>query len=559
MSIIDEALKNVEQTRNADEPERTGPSGSSPGVDGWLTRSSRDVLLVLFGVIVLAAVLAYGWWSRDRLFGSPSTGAVVMLSGDQSQSVNSPAENSTVAAVENNGAAIASASPDQNMALPKTSADDVGDDVARLTQLGVESTESSERTEKLDLASLTAEEQKDLMVSQAASGTRGLTATESQSGAVKKRLEVSVAALTAVTDAAEFSPDVKETAENSDSTGRADGSEPAEGSVATLTDAVGSLSVDNGDSGRDVAALTALPDPDAVTGGANVGRSAEESVAALTKTADSDAGRMAEISASPAVSADDSVDELTAITAAAPPEEAIPAATGPVDAVNMDKAGEGDLTVATDLPESVIALDGTERVHAKTTAKQQRVVPLRQAKLEEALGNHQRALQMLVQGYPEESKLNDDVRRLMARLEARIGNDTRAIELYSQLDPGLLNTEDYFWFGYAYFNVQQWRQAADWFALSSEADEGNVLGSLYQGMALQELGDFQASIDAFHQAREIRPNMPEVAFNTGVSWWALGQRERAVGAFRHFMRVTDGQREQFASQRRRVMQRYLTE
>ncbi len=557
MSIIDEALKNVEQTRNAYESERTGSSGSSTGVDGWFTRSSRNVLLVLFGVIVLAAVLGYGWWSRDRLFGGPSTGAVVMLTGDQSPPANPPSENSTVAAVENGGAVIASAGPEQNISLPTTPADDAGEDVAGLTLTGEERYGSTDRADKLDLAKLTAEEKGQSRVSQAASGTRDLTdpstAKDEVSSDKNTQKNQQLLALTPgeLVDVGAIDPDLVELTAMQPASGVA--KKRDEETVAALTaetNVVKDASDASDSVGLDVAELTAMPVSAAKEN--NVGRSADESVAALTD-ADAEAARMAEISASPAVGADDRVNELTAITAAAQLDAVGPAETGQFERVNTNKSGEVDL----DGP--VVTKEPTEQVNAKTTAKRQSGLSLQQVKLEEALGNHQRALQMLVQGYPEGSKLNDDVRRLMARLEARTGNNTRAIELYSQLNPGLLSAEDRFWFGYAYFNVEQWRQAADWFALSSEADEGNVLVTLYQGMALQELGDFQGSIDAFHKAREIRPNMPEVAFNTGISWWALGQRARAVGAFRHFMRVTDGQREQFASQRRRVMQRYLTE
>ncbi len=81
--------------------------------------------------------------------------------------------------------------------------------------------------------------------------------------------------------------------------------------------------------------------------------------------------------------------------------------------------------------------------------------------------------------------------------------------------------------------------------------------ALYLGMAQQQTGGFRGSIDAFHRARVLRPDMPEIAFNTGVSWWALGGKRRALGAFLHFMRITDGQRSTYAEQRRRVSQSNL--
>ena len=89
-----------------------------------------------------------------------------------------------------------------------------------------------------------------------------------------------------------------------------------------------------------------------------------------------------------------------------------------------------------------------------------------------------------------------------------------------------------------------------------DLNSGDVLSSLYLGLALQQVGDYRGSIDAFHRVRSLQPDMPEVAFNTGISWWALGEKNRATGAFRHFMRITDGQRQAYASQRRRVSQDY---
>ena len=120
-----------------------------------------------------------------------------------------------------------------------------------------------------------------------------------------------------------------------------------------------------------------------------------------------------------------------------------------------------------------------------------------------------------------------------------------------------MGASDSFWLGYARFNLAQWQPAVRALSRAAQLNTGDPLAALYLGMAQQQSGDYLGSIDAFHQARQLRPDMPEIAFNTGISWWALGERERAQGAFRHFMRITDGQRQTYAEQRRRVANSYL--
>ena len=150
-----------------------------------------------------------------------------------------------------------------------------------------------------------------------------------------------------------------------------------------------------------------------------------------------------------------------------------------------------------------------------------------------------------------------EVTLLKARLLARSGDYEQSVRLFGTVDEVSLDSGFSFWFGFARFNLQQWRLAIASLSRASDLNSSDVMTLLYLGMAQQQAGDFRASIDTFHQARQLRPDMPEISFNTGISWWALGEQGRARNAFRHFMRVSDGQRQAYAEQRRRVSQSYL--
>lgn len=180
-------------------------------------------------------------------------------------------------------------------------------------------------------------------------------------------------------------------------------------------------------------------------------------------------------------------------------------------------------------------------------------VAIRAALAAESAGDYNAALKALagVTTHTRESRL------LKARLMARVGDYDQSSRLFGLEDEATLDASSSFWLGFARFNLRQWQQAITVLARAVDLNSGDAVAALYLGLAQQQAGDYRASVAAFHRARTLRPDMPEIAFNTGISWWALGEKERARGAFRHFMRVTDGQRQTYVEQRQRISQSYL--
>lgn len=180
-------------------------------------------------------------------------------------------------------------------------------------------------------------------------------------------------------------------------------------------------------------------------------------------------------------------------------------------------------------------------------------VAIRAALAAESAGDYTAALKALagVTAHTRESRL------LKARLMARVGEYDQSSRLFGVEDEATLDASSSFWLGFARFNLRQWQQAITVLVRAVDLNSGDAVAALYLGLAQQQAGDYRASVAAFHRARTLRPDMPEIAFNTGISWWALGEKERARGAFRHFMRITDGQRQTYVEQRQRISQSYL--
>lgn len=153
---------------------------------------------------------------------------------------------------------------------------------------------------------------------------------------------------------------------------------------------------------------------------------------------------------------------------------------------------------------------------------------------------------------------NGQVRVLLVEFAARAGDYTGAMAAASSLGPEHRSANTRFWIGYSSLQLGDAAAAAQEFGAALLRDAENPQLWFYQGLALQESGRHGQAIDAFHRARELAPDLPEIAYNTGLSWWALGERERARAAFRHFMSVTAAAPQRYAAQRERLLTGYLS-
>ncbi|MEC9342035.1 MAG: tetratricopeptide repeat protein [Pseudomonadota bacterium] len=150
------------------------------------------------------------------------------------------------------------------------------------------------------------------------------------------------------------------------------------------------------------------------------------------------------------------------------------------------------------------------------------------------------------------------VRALLVEFAARAGDYAGAMAAARSLGPEHRSANTRFWIGYSRLQLGEAAAAAQEFGAALLRDAENPQLWFYQGLALQESGRHGQAIDAFHRARELAPDLPEIAYNTGLSWWALGERERARAAFRHFMSVTAAAPQRYAAQRERLLTGYLS-
>ena len=153
---------------------------------------------------------------------------------------------------------------------------------------------------------------------------------------------------------------------------------------------------------------------------------------------------------------------------------------------------------------------------------------------------------------------NGRVRALLVEFAARAGEHGAAVQAAEALDAANLSDNTLFWSGYSRLHLGQAQAAAQDFRAALARNGADPRYWFYQGLALQESGRHNLAIESFHRARELAPDLPEIAYNTGLSWWALGERDRASAAFRHFMAATAAMPHRYAAQRERLVSGYLS-
>ena len=578
MSIIDDALKQVEQPRQ---------TGEQPLLTASRPKPRLRTLLPLVIIVVLAVGVG-GWWLSAGSGGSDQTAGLARSVPLVSPviSVASPVDE-TFVAVESNSVAESGATDltaltrvaSQESVQP-LSADQNVDELVGLTEIndqpGLQSSRDGQQVETLTLSSV------DRQLSGEQLQLAGLTETGGQDNASPEVLldTLDSGLVAQLTDGMQELPGEGASVDGgvaqltgSVSTASGSGDSDDINQVSSLTDveaeddsrvssAVSVLTEESAQKApvdHDLVGLTqadssssvAMPDgqdvePDierlVVDGGQN-----QESVAGLTELARApDTATVAGVSAltadEPVAEDSTGVDPADAEPIVAPIQGTTVSAPPVVD----------DMSALT----SVISTNIAEQVPPAILLTRSEIDNrLRTARRDERAGKYQAALQRLV----DIQATTPDILLLKARLLARNGEYERSGELLAGLGESELGAEASFWLGYGRFNLQQWQPAVIALQRAASLNSSDVVSSLYLGLALQQVGNYRSSIDAFHRVRSLQPDMPEVAFNTGISWWALGERERAMGAFRHFMRITDGQREAYASQRNRINQDFRTE
>ena len=563
MSIIDDALKQVQHKQGKAEPS---------AVHAGLPKPTMARLLPVV-VVGLLAVAAAGWWfvgdaSKDSDLAS--LGEVgVNPAAPALPGVISPSEPIEIRSTADISATNGGSGSAELAALTEGGAEPAGvadlDEVrsgGRLSELGqqVQTLTSS----AVDPSSEPSDEQPLAGEQLALVGlTQMKKSTDVQSG--DSSIDLNNGMVSALTAAAEELPsgDARNSAV-ARLTEVAAVAAVESGEVADLT--VSSAEV-VGEAGSPVSTLTATDpqtseiDPD-LTGltaldsgsGADMGlptgsgdeldsASDDDSVAGLTdltgeEGALAEGGRLEALSGVEGLTADEPTEALGYADQPVAPSET----SSRQVAVEVSRSGDTQSIAPMDLP--IVPVVTLTRGEIDTR--------LRAARADERAGNYRAALQRLV-GIGATTL---DVSLLKARLHARAGEFELSNELFLAIGESSLDAEASFWLGYGRFSLQQWQPAVMALQRAASLNSSDVLSSLYLGLALQQVGDYRGSIDAFHHVRNLQPDMPEVAFNTGISWWALGEKQRAYGAFHHFMRITDGQREAYANQRRRVSQDY---
>lgn len=164
---------------------------------------------------------------------------------------------------------------------------------------------------------------------------------------------------------------------------------------------------------------------------------------------------------------------------------------------------------------------------------------LAQAKLKEQQADPRGALadyQHIAERFPD----NTTVILGAARSSAMLGRFSAAISWVDKLADQQRGWEHWFWSGYAKLQMNDFSAALADFDQASAQKPGDLSLLLHRSAALQKLARHKEAITLFHQARLLAPNMPEISFNIGVSWWALGDQARAMAAFSHFKSLVEG-------------------
>jgi|GEM_PF-2482760 len=526
MSIIDDALKGVERAQSQDEQGSAVTDRPAP------KEAQRFPRTLVFGLLVIAVVA--GGWVLSSMFGltdqadqsQPVVAETDLESGDwdTAQEV-AGAEKIDRSAEPSGGQNTELADAAADMAISITAGDAPANEVAALTDsvVGLEGDAN-------DVSRLTEDGQSDLVSSSVADEQDQVSQLTATADSVA--LQESVAELTEGTSGLAESIEMVPVSDRGTVDSSVLAALTAPETAAPGVEPVGGVVTDNGSADMDqpdesVARLTAVDETDpAISRETGAGMDGQ-SVAELTDLTSGDGARMAP--------------DGVATTAQKGSEAGVDNPVG-TDLVSSKEAA----TVATG---AAVSSSLNRQVVADVSA----IEAINTAKTAEARGDYSAALAALASS----NSNNRELTLHRARLLARLGRFEESGELASGFNEESMGASDSFWLGYARFNLAQWQPAVRALSRAAQLNTGDPLAALYLGMAQQQSGDYLGSIDAFHQARQLRPDMPEIAFNTGISWWALGERERAQGAFRHFMRITDGQRQTYAEQRRRVANSYL--
>ncbi|MEL0082433.1 MAG: hypothetical protein VW985_05260 [Gammaproteobacteria bacterium] len=551
MSIIDDALKGVERAQ-AETTENTA-GGRAPMAPG----SSR-VPIILVICLVLVAAAGVGWW----WIGS-----------------DAPVRDESLIALQDNPSPAAESSSQPSSALRRADNDSVPS--AMDEQVAAITDQAAKVEQPGDMAGA------DITVG---SLTRSNTEPEADLSGVSLLTDGSADERGKTHDSPGFDEQEQLQA-------------LTDSQALSVDDALANSSADGGD----VSALTASATPPSATPGISE-KIAEETVATLTDEGDKQPVDLEQAETAGNRSPEESVAGLTDVEITSPQDDLGAAATNmELMELTSSEEGEGVAGVQTPIPDGVPVEGSTDSVAALTEVDQELPTQAEADREKSDPSSLTPKSQSPTQGLPEadagqagetravspestapvvamnvaaltrralaaESRGdylaalaalepvgedNLEVVLFRARLTARQGNYAESLAFYDSVDELVLDATDSFWLGFTRFNLEQWQPAIAALARASELDPTDAVTALYLGLAQQQAGDYRGSISAFHRARKLRPDMPEIAFNTGISWWALGEKIRAEGAFRHFMRVTDSQRRSYADQRRRVSRFYL--
>lgn len=149
------------------------------------------------------------------------------------------------------------------------------------------------------------------------------------------------------------------------------------------------------------------------------------------------------------------------------------------------------------------------------------------------------------------------LRRALIRVAAKAGDADRVQRAAAALPAVEMDEQTRVWVGYGKLQGGNASAAKDDFQAVLGANRTQVMAWLYLGLALQDLGRHADAVNAFRAARDLAPDMPEIAYNAGLSWWQLGDQGRARAAFTHFLKVTESKRLHYSAQRDRVQAIYL--
>lgn len=361
-------------------------------------------------------------------------------------------------------------------------------------------------------------------------------------------------------------------------------------SVAEITDgpgqqpsSTGNPETDPDNTDEDPIGLLAARDGKAASG---------ESVASIT-TASGETNGQALESAASSSDAEQSVAELTAPTARNPGAADNGAATGPENVGQLTEPPE-ELVPAKPIsniepsppPTAVTTTDGTEAVAPaapkppvpvsqaappktgkpgdKTPGDKNQATLEKMAVLERDLaqaGAQEQAndLAGALASYQQSAKTHPQHPALllgMARNTAKLGRYQESLSWVAKIPEAERGWEAWFWSGYANLQLNNPNVALEHFARAGAGREDYLYLLLQQASALQQLSRHQEAIEYLHRARLKAPNLPEIAFNTGISWWALGDQARARAAFDQFIKLAAGNETRYRAQLQSLRDRY---